>query len=274
MMAIPTKLKIRLANLISRALIPFVGNQKTVKRNGISWELDLTEAIDLSVFLFGRYQPHVLNQIKAAVPADKPVIVDVGGNVGAISLSLLKELPDATVYAFEPTDWAFGKFLRNVSLNPHLKTRLHLFQMFLNDGKTAAPDAVYASWNLNQAGETHVSHGGSLKSASKATSASLDAVISSNRPPAVHFIKIDTDGHEWDVLQGAKETLKTYKPVVLFEAGRDLWQEKNLTFSDFEAYFNHLGYELRYSNQRVTVNNEASLIPEGRTVDLTALPVV
>jgi FkbM family methyltransferase len=267
-----TKSKIKIANILSKMAISIVGRHKTVYRNGILWELDLVEAIDLSIYFFGRYQPHIIRQIKSVVPLAGGVVVDVGANVGAISLSLLKELPGATVLAFEPTDWAFNKLQKNLSLNPELKARSRTFQMFLNDGKKAAPEAVYASWDLTQVGETHVSHGGSLKSASGATSACLDDVIQSHNLTAVHFIKIDTDGHEWDVLQGAKKTLLKYRPTVLFEAGIDLWQEKGLQFSDFEKYFHDLGYEIRFKGKLLTPRNANAIIPLERTVDLIALP--
>ena len=36
----------------------------------------------------------------------------------------------------------------------------------------------------------------------------------------VHFIKIDVEGAEFDVLKGAKQTLLKNKPLVLFEYGK------------------------------------------------------
>jgi FkbM family methyltransferase len=44
-------------------------------------------------------------------------------------------------------------------------------------------------------------------------------------PRAGLVIKIDADGHELDVLEGARETLRDRRPVVLFEIGDYLLKE-------------------------------------------------
>jgi len=38
---------------------------------------------------------------------DDAVILDVGANIGSISLPLANSCPNGTVYTFEPTDFAF-----------------------------------------------------------------------------------------------------------------------------------------------------------------------
>ncbi len=45
----------------------------------------------------------------------------------------------------------------------------------------------------------------------------LDAVISADKK--VDFLKIDVEGGEFGVLNGAKETIKRHKPVIIFEHG-------------------------------------------------------
>ncbi len=46
----------------------------------------------------------------------------------------------------------------------------------------------------------------------------LDKIISLNKK--IHFIKIDVEGGEFEVLKGAKKLLKLNKPLVLFEFGK------------------------------------------------------
>jgi len=48
-----TKNKVLIGGIISKIISFFLSKKQFVKRNGISWQLDLSEGIDLSIFLFG-----------------------------------------------------------------------------------------------------------------------------------------------------------------------------------------------------------------------------
>jgi len=56
----------------------------------------------------------------------------------------------------------------------------------------------------------------------------------------IDFVKIDVEGHELEVLQGAKETLTKFKPIIFIE-----------TFDDkkvkVDEYLTNLGYRLEKS---------------------------
>ncbi len=45
----------------------------------------------------------------------------------------------------------------------------------------------------------------------------LDALVEKGELPTVHFLKIDTEGHEAHVMQGAQLILSKHRPPVLFE---------------------------------------------------------
>ena len=52
-----TKIKIAIARILYKTVKIFIRNNPIdVKRAGINYELDLTEGIDLSIFLFGGFQ--------------------------------------------------------------------------------------------------------------------------------------------------------------------------------------------------------------------------
>ena len=78
----------------------------------------------------------------------------------------------------------------------------------------------------------------------------------------VDFIKTDTDGHEHEVLKGARKIITKYRPVVVFEIGDYLLKEKNIDFSYFLSYFAKLNYSLfdTQSNIEIFHHNYSSLI--------------
>jgi FkbM family methyltransferase len=44
-------------------------------------------------------------------------VIDIGGNIGIISIYLAKKYPFLKIYSFEPVKYNFDNFLRNIKLN-------------------------------------------------------------------------------------------------------------------------------------------------------------
>ena len=137
--------KVNIAKLIFHTLSIMGFNKKRlVKRNSINWELDLSEGIDLSIFLFGHFQNEITKSIFSMIrnvrKYDKKLIsiIDVGSNIGDKSLSLTKKLIDYKInnfkiFSIEPTEFAYQKQLKNLKLNSSLKKKLtyinYIFQI-------------------------------------------------------------------------------------------------------------------------------------------------
>ena len=110
---ISTKFKIRVANMLYQMTrLLGVSSARTIEREGIRYQVDLAEGIDLSLFLFGHFQKHVTHNNLFTLPKNC-VVLDIGANFGVISLSLMNQYPSAIIYAFEPTDYAFKKLKIN-----------------------------------------------------------------------------------------------------------------------------------------------------------------
>ena len=64
-----TKFKIRVANLLYRMLrLVGVSPVRIIEREGIRYQVDLAEGIDLSLFLFGHYQKNVTHNNLFSLP--------------------------------------------------------------------------------------------------------------------------------------------------------------------------------------------------------------
>ena len=102
---------------------------------------------------------------------------------------------------------------------------------------------------------------------------SLDDFCRENRLEKLDFIKIDTDGHEFEVLNGARETIAKYRPQIIFEIGLYVMQEKNIDFSFYTNYFGSLGYHLLdvKTGNHLTFENHRKYIPPLGTIDAIAL---
>jgi FkbM family methyltransferase len=271
-----TRIKIFLARILYRIVhLVYPRDMRIVVRGGIKYELDLSEGIDLSVFLFGNFQRHVSQNERLSLPEDA-VIFDVGANSGIMTLQFAHLAPDGRVYAFEPTFYAFAKLMRNLELNPELAQRVVPIQSFVSSNTSAQPDiTAYASWKVGgkTEGTEHRVHGGTPKSTEGVPAVSVDDFCEQNNIARLDFIKIDTDGHELEVLKGARKVIGKFRPAIIFEIGMYVMTERRIDFPDYLDFFDSLNYSLFNSSnfRQINAGNYQKHIPLKGTIDVLAL---
>jgi len=272
-----SRLKLAAARSMYTALHPVLrDDRRTIERGGIRYSVDISEGLDLSTFLFGSFQKHITDLRYVDLP-EHAVILDVGANTGGTALRYAKAVGHGRVYAFEPTDSGFDRLKRNLALNPELARRIVPIQSFVSDVLTQSPDiTAYASWDLKvqPTQRRHAIHGGVAATANGVGAITLDSFCEKQRIDHVDLIKIDTDGHEMAVLDGAVGTIDAHRPAVLFEVGLYLLEEHGISFKRFDDFFSARGYTMMNaeSGRHVSWDNHRSEIPAKATIDILALP--
>ena len=271
-----TRIRLMAARVLYGILHILLRNDRyRVYRNGIYYEIDLSEALDLSVFLFGSFQSHVTETDCFPLPQDA-IIFDVGANFGSLSLRFAQLAPQGKIYAFEPTDYAFEKLRRNLALNPSLANRIVPIQTFVSDASTKTHHlTAYSSWKVDgRPLNAHPVHGGSIQTADNVGATTIDDFCREQGIERVDLVKIDTDGHEYQVLLGALQTLAKHRPFVIFEIGIYLMSEHGVTFEQYSQCLTSLGYSLLNikNGKLVTQGNYLKQIPLRATTDILAVP--
>ena len=235
-MNISTKAKIYLASLINRPIV-FIFNSvfgtriRKVERRGIFWELDLTEGIDFSIFLFGLFEKETSQAIRRLV-TNNSIVIDIGANIGAHTLPMAELVgKKGKVYAIEPTNYAYSKLKNNLLINGNLSKRVQADQIILvsNSGEGRVRD-LYSSWPLSvkpKDSKRHPVHQGVLRTISGAEEMTLDDYVSMNNLTSLDLIKLDVDGNELEVLRGAKYVLKNIKPTLIMEFAPEQYDNPN-----------------------------------------------
>ena len=168
----------------------------------------------------------ILNEAQKA-----DVFIDVGANVGLYSF--LVAASGKPVVAVEPLKQNLDVLARNVQLNPSLRSLIEIAPIGLSDREgqvtiygfgTVA--SLISTWNA-----TANSHQETI------SVSTLDKLIGDRFVGAKLLIKIDVEGCELRVLQGAKTVLaRTPRPAWLVEIFRN-FPTTGATNPDFDATF-------------------------------------
>lgn len=247
MLSFATQTKIKIARALSATLIRLrrlCAKQSTgiFRRGGLRWKLDLSEGIDLSIYLFGQFEREVA---RAYLDILEPgaIVLDIGANIGAHSLPMAKICgANGTVHAFEPTEYAVAKLRKNLALNPAILDQVKVHHALLNEGKgEPVPQSIPSSWQLleENGGQKHPQHAGIYKTIGAAECMSLDHFVERTRISRIDLVKLDIDGNEWSVLQGAQTTIRRFAPPILMEFALDYEKE---AFNDILGMLIEQGY--------------------------------
>ena len=279
-MILTTKTKVALAAMAYRAIATaraIVGknNCANVRRGGIEWCLDLSEGIDFSIYLLGAFERSTHAALQKLIrPGD--TVFDVGANIGAHTLGIARSVgPTGSVYAFEPTDVAFGRLKRNLALNPELKLRTRAHEILLAEEATAPLEPeIYASWPLNRDDSVHPKHRGKLATALHASVDTLDRFVQREAIDRLDLIKIDVDGHEYPVLKGALKTLARFRPVLVMEVSPYVHNEQKHGFGALVGLLRDAGYLLQdagtWKPLPLRADQLEALIPDGASINVIA----
>ncbi len=265
-----TKYKIFVAKIILKILNIFITSSKFIREvNGIKWNFDLNEGIDLNLYIFKKFEYEIINSSKKLNIKNNSSIIDIGANSGIQTLQFAHAFKKNKIYAIEPTDFAFNKLKKNVDLNQKLSSRIKIFQLFITN-KKIKPSKVYSSWNLKSK-NFHKNHFGSYKSTKFAKAYSLDEFIVNKKIKNISLIKIDVDGNELFVFKSAKNTLKKYKIPIIMELAPYLYKENNYSLDDLIKILKSYNYSFFDISSLMKINDIhyfASNIPYGSSKNI------
>jgi FkbM family methyltransferase len=225
-----TKWKVFLATVAYTGLTGFrklLGRDSKVlaRRGGINWDLDISEGIDFSICVLGGFERETVKAYATLLQGTKnAVVIDIGANCASHSLPLARMVSSqehARVYALEAAEFAYARLVRNLALNAALSGVRNPRQILIWNGSDSdVPSSTYARWPLSRNiddSELHSVHRGALHHCRGSEIMTLDQFIESEGLTSVDLLKIDVDGYEVQVLQGAFQTLSKLHPTLVLE---------------------------------------------------------
>ena len=148
--------------------------------------------------------------------------VDIGANIGFFTVLFAKRLNGKRVLAIEPTASALAMLHNNITIN-NITTSVCVFEgVASNSRSTTTIKSIEGRNEYSTIGAlVHPSISGESYKIEEVSSSPLDDLITKYQiDPG--FIKIDVEGSEHLVFDGARTTLATHRPIILSELSNPL----------------------------------------------------
>lgn len=168
------------------------------------------------------------------IPELGKCLVDVGASIGGWTFFVAKK--GREVYAFEPSPKAYEILKMRAKKHP----AVHAYPYALGD-KDDVGRIGLSAFGLGGTMDVEIDGlpgGGTID----ITLRKLDSLCL----PNVGVIKIDTEGYEVPILQGAKQTIQKYQPCLIIEVHKDTGQAAK-TFSEELQRIKNMLKDLNYT---------------------------
>jgi FkbM family methyltransferase len=199
----------------------------------------------LQILLLGKL-PHgldIFQDIAKHLPGYRPgVIFDAGANEGQSAAGYLRRFPEARIYCFEPVRETFQRLQRCFKKNP----RVSCFQLALGASEKTGQMVLQGSseefFLLRDPEPLQKNPESLIETVSMIT---LEEFCAARKIHRIHYLKIDTEGADLEVLKGASKLLAAQKiDFVQVEAGMHPGNDRHVPLESLKAFLELHGYFL------------------------------
>jgi FkbM family methyltransferase len=201
-------------------------NLRVQTKAGIFHLPNLLDMISIDLYMNGYYEKGLVDHLISNVPPNG-VFLDVGANIGSISIPLAKARPDVRIISVEASPWIFDILAKNVSANGCTNITPLNFAVFNESGKSLpmyAPKDLFGKGSLKS---VYTSDGEMVQTIT------IDDIRTTSEIGCINYIKVDVEGFEAAVFNGMSEVAKNDKPRIIFEFSE--WAELAAGFQACEA---------------------------------------
>jgi len=215
--------------------------------------------IGISLHYYGEYTQYEINLLNNFIHKDT-VVYDIGANIGFHSLGLAEHAKH--LYAFEPNNKNYKLLRMNTG---HVKN-ISTYNVGCSDKNGTAYIQDFEPGTNNNNGELMLAETGQPCDIVK-----LDDYVKVHHIPDPQVVKIDVEGHEYEVLMGMDQMIRNNLPVIFYE-------HQTGKLPEIYDYLDSLGYTIYWFaspnfNPNNYKNNQTQIfMPGSGVVNALAIP--
>tara|TARA_A100001011_G_scaffold396790_1_gene495802 strand:+ start:140 stop:1033 length:894 start_codon:yes stop_codon:yes gene_type:complete len=238
-----------LDNLIKRLILRYLTSKSKKINNYRKNPLVVfgNDWIGANIYVDGVYEKKFIEDIfdifkKFRINPKKGYALDIGANIGNHSLQFSKKFKG--VFAFEPHKRVFEV----LKLNTKKIKNIRCVNLAIGNkiGKIKFRD-----YNENY-GASHVVSNNKKKNYFIVNVSKLSNLVKKLNP--IYYIKIDTEGMEYQVLKSGKDIINKFKPIISIEQKKSEFKPKFRETASID-FLRSLGYEIYTSKETFKTNN-------------------
>jgi FkbM family methyltransferase len=219
-------------------------------------QLDTRSFIEWSIYMYGGFDRSALALLKPLIGTGM-VALDVGANVGVYTLAFARWVgSEGAVHSFEPHPRLRERLTGNVALN-NLR---HVTVVPAAVGPTPGEATLFASTGNNQGTASLRPVLADLSEHFTCPVTTLDAYVKAERIARVDVLKVDVEGADFGVLQGASKTIERDHPVIFVEVAPSRMASFGASPRDLRRLLADAGY-LVWTNRASDVDLRYKLEP-------------
>jgi FkbM family methyltransferase len=202
---------------------------------------NIIENIGFEIFINGVYEENTSDFIVSRLPPNG-VFLDLGANIGAITIPVQAKRKDVRVVSVEAAPWIFSYLEQNLKQNKATNVLSFNKALYYSDNEILnfyAPEEKFGKGSLSPVFTNRMI---------PVTTIKVDTLVSELGISKVDLVKIDVEGYEYHVFQGAAGLLgRPDAPDIIFEFVD--WAEeaaKGATIGAAQRILREMGYRIFY----------------------------
>ncbi|MFT6810208.1 MAG: FkbM family methyltransferase [Saprospiraceae bacterium] len=220
------------------------------------------------------YSAHTRNELSMVVDHIdvSDVILDIGAHIGTYSIPMAKKAAKGKVWSIEADLSTYDLLVMNIQEN-ELQDRISAYNFLASDGNdnyTQGPGIE------NNSGANYYLPS---KEKSEFRGTDINLWLEELNLPDIHFIKLDIEGMEYQVLSSIKEYLINHRPKLYIEVVQNQLSRMGDTPQKIQNLLDSIGYRYfvntyhRNSNEDQYIKTEISDFGFSSFFDVLALPL-
>lgn len=231
---LPQRLRLRIAKSLydyESAGINGIDIVVPLGNEGLVCFINTKDLIGWKIFFLGEYESGT-NRILAKYVKSGDVVIEAGANLGSETLLLSKLVGNGRVYGFEPNPYTFERLSINVSINS--LENVQVFDCAIGERNDDISFNIYPKGFCNPGMSSKYMETPLTRKITVAQK-TLDSFVEEQKIAKVDFLKMDIQGAEMDLLNGAAGMIGKHKPGVFLEA-LALYNDTKALYEKFRHY--------------------------------------